>query len=356
MKTNGMNTAILPPNTYFHMHSRSLAINFPKWFYFASALLFSENSFLDNIYSNCISEASGIGKTCYGESPSSAAARYIAWILDPVSKSNQDLLAEYLVKISKALASKQFGSGIRKKKPAYDRKMLKKPEVCNKEYNTHPERYHCETIALWVKEFKSVYAVYRNKTAKSSESCDTKSSCDHTMQQNALFRRITFGILLGHLNYIEEDACDLLLHYATTDRVFQSREIKASSLKKLKCNHAGKKDIFLWIDEYNKEEAVAGACLVFSLTDIVESMSASLFETEEAGLNFICQVKMMVGKYLIRCTQRQIQLKIDEDGNLLVMDLCQRLKQWRHQGQGVLEIHKELDDLINVLRQKLSSI
>lgn len=339
-------------NLFSNVHSRALAINFPNWFYFASALLFSEKSFQDNVYSKCMLEAPKIGKAQYEESPSSAAAKYIAWILNPVSKSDHDVLADYLVKISKALASKQFGSGILEKKTAYDRKMLKKPKFCNVEYNSHPKRYDCQTIGLWLEEFRSVYKMYRNKTAQSSESCDTKSSYDHSMQQNSLLRRITLGILLGCLNYIDEDACDLLLHYATTDRVFHSRETKSSSLKKMKRYHEGKKGIIAWIDGYNKEEAVAGACLVFSLTNIVESMSASLFETEEAGSDFIFQVKMMVGKYLIKCIKRQIQLNINEDGNLLVMDLCQRLKQWRHQGQRELEIHKELDYLINVLSQK----
>lgn len=337
------------------MHIRALAINFPNWFYFASALLFSKNSFQDNIYPKCISEASNIGNMHNEESPP-AAARYIAWILNPLSKSNQDLLTNSLVKISKLLASKQFGSGIYEKKTAYDGKMLKKPKFCDKEYKNDTERYDCQIIALWLKEFKSVYTAYWNKISKSSASCDTKFSCDHSMQQNALFRRITLGILLGRLNYIDEDACELLLHYATTDRVLDSRETKTSSLKKVKCNHEGKKDVIVWIDEYNKEESVAGACLVFNLTDTVESMSATLFETEEAGLDFICQVKMKVSKYLVKCIQRQIQLKIDEDGNVLVMDLCQRLKQWRHQGRIVLEIHKELDDLINILSHKLSSL
>lgn len=342
MKTVGISTiTVLLPNTYFqmYMHSRALAINFPNWFYFASALLFSDKSFQDNIFSKCMLEPSRIGY----EGPPSAAARYIAWILNPVSRSHQDLLADFLVKISKPMAFKQFGSDSLKKTAS--NKILKKPKVCDKEYHTHPEQYDCQSIALWLKELKSVYMTYWSKTATRSMSCDTKSSCDLSMRQNTLFRRIPLGLLLGYLNSLDEGACELLLHYAATDRISLLRAIETSTSKKMKCDS----------DDYTKEEAVAGACLVFKLTDIVESMSASLFETEEAGVNFICQVKMKVGIFLTKCIKRQIQLKIYEDGNQLVIDLCERLTQWMHQGYRVLEIHKDLDDLINVLSHKLSS-
>lgn len=354
MKTIGMSTiSVLPPNTYrlMCMHSRALAINFPNWFYFASALLFSDKSFQDNIYSKFILGASKID---YEEPPSSTAARYIAWILNPVSKSHQDLLADYLVKISKPMAFKQSGSGTREKKTAIDRNILKKLKICNKEYNTHPDQYDCQTIALWLKELKSIYMMYQSKTARSSASCDTKSYREFSMQQNALFRRIPLGILLGSLNYLDVGACELLLHFATTDGIFQSREVESSSLKKMKSNHEGQKEIIELVDDYTREEAIRGVCLVFSLTEIVESMSTSLFETEEAGVNFICQMKMCVGKYLIKCIKKLIQLKIYEDQNQLVVDLCERLNQWTHQGQLVLDIDKDLDDLINVLSHKLS--
>ncbi|PON50465.1 hypothetical protein PanWU01x14_223300 [Parasponia andersonii] len=356
MKTVGISTiTVILPNTYFQMcmHSRALAINFPNWFYFASALLFSDKSFQDNIYSKSELEASKIG---HEEPPSSSAARYIAWILNPVSNSHQDLLADLLVKISKPMSFIRLVSGSHEKKTTSDRKVLKKFKICDKDYNTHSEQYDCQTVALWLKELKSVYVTYWSKTAQSFASSDTKASYDLTMQKNTLFRRIPLGILLGCLNYLDEGVCELLLHYATTDRISQSRTIESSSLEKMKCDIEGKKDIIVHIGEYTKEEAIAGACLVFSLTDTVESMYASsLFKTEEAGVNFICQVKMSIGKYLIKCIERLIQLKIYEDGNQLVVDLCERLNQWRHQGQRVLDIHKVLDDLVDVLSHNLSS-
>uniref|UniRef100_A0A803NT71 Uncharacterized protein n=1 Tax=Cannabis sativa TaxID=3483 RepID=A0A803NT71_CANSA len=163
--------------------------------------------------------------------------------------------------------------------------------------------------------------------------------------------RIPLGILLGCLNYLDEEVCELLLHYAATDRIPQSRKIEISSLKNIKSNN---EEILVRVDNYTKDEAISGASLVFSLTDIVESMSASLFETEDDGVDFICLVKIRVGKFLTKCINRLIQLKIEEDGKQLVMDLCARLKQWLHQGHRVLDINKYVDELIKVLSNNSS--
>ncbi|KAF4398639.1 hypothetical protein G4B88_013728 [Cannabis sativa] len=332
MKTPGMMAENIDHKSYW-----ALAINFPNWFYFASALLFSDKSFQDKVYSKCITDTSKIG---YEESHSSAAARYIAWILNPVSISDQDLLANLLVKISISMAFKQIDSGSCKKKTASVRKILKKPKTCSK-YNTYSEQFDCQLVALWLEEFKSLTAKY----------CDTKSSCDLSMRKNTLFRRIPLGILLGCLNYLDEEVCELLLHYAATDRIPQSRKIEISSLKNIKSNN---EEILVRVDNYTKDEAISGASLVFSLTDIVESMSASLFETEDDGVDFICLVKIRVGKFLTKCINRLIQLKIEEDGKQLVMDLCARLKQWLHQGHRVLDINKYVDELIKVLSNNSS--
>ena len=105
-----------------------------------------------------------------------------------------------------------------------------------------------------------------------------------------------------------------------------------------------------------KRDVLAGICLVFSLTDTVESISVSLFETEESGLDFIFQVKIKAGKYLIKCIKRLSQLNIDKDGDLMLRDLCNRLGRWRHQGQEILQLEKDIDDVINDLSQKLSSL
>lgn len=337
------------------LHSRALAITFLDWFYFASILLVSEKSFEDGIHSGCTLGASGIEQTHNEELPCSpAAARYIAWILNPVSKYHQDLLADHLVKMSNSWTSKQFCSGTYEKKKTSYQKILKKPKFCHV-YDTSKRKYDCQTVALWLKDFENISMMYWNETAKSSASSKTKASSKPSRQQNALLRRVPLGILLGCSDHIDEDGCELLLQYVISDRIFLSGETKSNSCEHRNLNHELRKDATR-TDEYDKTEAVAGACLVFHVTDIVENMSASLFESEDAGGEFILRVKRRTSKYLIKCIRRLIQLKVDEDGNLLVMDLCGRLKQWRYQGQEVLEIQKDLDDVISVLSHKITRL
>ena len=81
-----------------------------------------------------------------------------------------------------------------------------------------------------------------------------------------------------------------------------------------------------------------------------------MFETEESGLDFIYQVKLKAGKFLMKCIKRLSQLNIDKDGDLMLRDLCNRLGRWRHQGQEILQLEKDIDDVINDLSQKLSSL
>lgn len=329
------------------LHSRSLAINFPDWFYFASSLLFSDKSSHDSCHPACIVGASKIGKTHYKEVPSVAAARYIAWILSPVSKSHQDLLADCLIKISDSLAFKHSHD----KETFFYKKKLKKLKLCEEGHNSTRDYDH-QTVAVWLSGFNNIYTRYCNETVDRSTSCETKPSGGLSLQKNVMFRRIPLGILLGCPHHLSGDGMELLLHYATTGRIFGSREMKTSELKHVKWNSKGQKNLITWSDECNEKEVVAGASLVFSLIDIVESMS-SLFETEEAGMDFICRVKMQVSKFLIKCINRLIELKIDGK-NAVVMDLCRRLELWRHQGRVVLELQKDLDDVIHFLSQRFA--
>lgn len=341
--------------TYLQMlHTRGLAISFPDWFYFASALLFSQDNHQSKITSICTLEVSNDRKTHDEELSLISAAKYIAWILSPLSKSHQDLLADNLIKMSKSWRSKQFDPGTHEKKTTSNQKALKKPKYC--EEDTPPREYNCKTITLFINEVKYMYSSCSERTRENIYGPHNGKLSNSTQQRNTLFRRIPLGILLGCLEYIDENGCELLLHYAATDRILQSRETSTSCLNHLKWKPEGQKDALMQTDECNVEDAVAGACLLFSLTDIVERMSASLFDTEAAGIEFISQLKMKSGKYLTKCVKRLIQLKVDEDDHLLVMDLIRRLKQWRYQGQKDLEVLKDLDDIISILSHKLSSL
>ncbi|XP_004288942.1 PREDICTED: uncharacterized protein LOC101299132 [Fragaria vesca subsp. vesca] len=334
---------ILKVSAVDHKSIWSLAINFPDWFYFASALLFSEKGSHNNCHKVCLLAASKVGKTHYEELPSIAAARYIAWILSPVSKSHQNRLADCLIKHSESPAFKQS-----RDKETFYKKKLKKLKLCEEDH-TSTREYDDQSIAVWLNGFNKICTVYCCENVNSYESSERKPSGGLSLQKNVLFQRIPLGILLCCSSRLSEEGLELLLNYATTGRIFQSRETKTPGLKHIKWNSRGNKNPISWTDECNEKEVVAGAFLVFSFTDIVESMCSSLFETQEASIDFICRVKVQVGKYLIKCIKRFIQLGVDDD--VVVMDLCSRLEQWRHQGRVVLELQKDVDNVIQVLNQ-----
>lgn len=349
--------AAMKISTVDHKSSWALAINFPDWFYFASVLLFTEEALPDNFHMKFTLGTAKIGQRHDMEQPYSAAgARYIAWILSPISKSHQDLLVDSLTKISESWRPKQFGSVSHDKEAAgFGKKLKKLKSRDNKDYTLTTE-HGCQTIGLWLKEFQDICMWYQDKTVNTYSSCEEKTSYGLNLQQSVLFRRIPLGVLIGCPNNIDEEGCHTLLHFAATGRILQSIESKSTTLNHVKRSSVGSEESVRWTENFNKREAVEGACLVFSLTDTVESMSNLMFETEESGLQFIFRVKVRVCKYLINCIKRLIHFRIDEDGVLMLMDLSSRLVKWRNQGQEVSQVNKDLDDVINSLNNKLSSL
>ncbi|KAJ7979354.1 putative Acyl-CoA synthetase family member 4 [Quillaja saponaria] len=337
-----------------HKSIWALAISFPDWFYFACMLLFSGSSFQGNFYPTCRRGSATIEqehdvKKC--SATAAVAARYIAWVQCPFIKSHQDFLVDNFIRISESWTLKQFGSASQDRETIDYRKKLKKPKFADKKEHV-PVRDYCKAINLWLEEFNNIHTRCWNQNVDSSASALFESSppCALRLQQNVLFRRIPLGILLAHSNYIDDGGCELLLHYASNGKIFQTRELKSSGLN---FNSKEAEDL-RWDNKCNKEEALAGASFIFRLMDIVESMSASMSETEESGADFICSMKLRAGNYLIKCIKRLIQLKIDEDGVSMLMDLRSRLIQWRHQGKEVIQFHNDLDYTIDVLSHKIS--
>ncbi|KAJ0030730.1 hypothetical protein Pint_13389 [Pistacia integerrima] len=347
-----INLSATKVGTIDHKSIWALAISFPDWFYFASILLFSER-FQGNFHLKGSLGKPKIGQMQDVEAVSVAAARYIAWILNPIDKSKQELLVEILTKISGAWTPNQFSSGENHKEEAGYSKKIKKPKLNDsKEDYTVEKEYDCQSIGLWLKEFQSLYVQYSMVSVNNPSSHEVKGSNGLNLKQNVLFRRIPLGILVGFPSCINEDGCELLLHYAATGRIIHLGETSGVGLKHGKGIAHELEDSVLFPAKFNKREAIAGAFLVFSLTDIIESMSTSLYETDERGVDFICQVKIKAAKYLINCIKRQIQLHIDEDGVQTLIDLSSRLMRWRHQGQVVVQVDKDLDEVINALSNK----
>lgn len=298
------------------MFDRSMVINFPDWFYYASVLLFS-----DRFHFKCT-----FGPV---ETDQSAAARYIAWVLNPINESHRGLLADSLNKISRSYPLEKIDPD--KINKVIFKKKLKKPKFSNEDHQLDS----CETIRVWLKDFQEMYVKYYNRICEKPN-----TSNGFGIKRNVLFRRIPLGIVIGFCEHVDEEGCEVLLHYTATGTLFQSKFESTT-----------------WARNCNRKEAVEGACIVFNLTDVAERMADSIFESEESGVDFICWVKLRVGKYLIKCLKKLLELIIDQDdGFMMLRDLDNRLLRWKHQGKDVFMGNKDMDDAIYAMRSKLSSL
>ncbi|KAM7512978.1 hypothetical protein LguiB_011853 [Lonicera macranthoides] len=291
----------------------SMVINFPDWFCYASVLLFS-----DIFHFKC-----AFGPV---ETDQSAAARYIAWVLNPINESLQGLLADSLKKISNSYLLEKFDPN--KNSKVIFKKKLKKPKEDR-------QLDGCETIRIWLKDFQEMYIKYYNRIYEKPNTFN-----GFGIKRNVLFRRIPLGIVIGFCEHVDEEGCEVLLHYTATGTIFQS-----------KCEST------TWAINCNRKEAVEGACIVFNLTDVAERMADSIFDSEESGVDFICRIKLRVGKYLIKCLKKLLKLIIDQDDEFVMLrDLHNRLLRWKHQGKDVFMGNKDMDDANYAMRSMLSSL
>ncbi|OVA16334.1 hypothetical protein BVC80_8473g1 [Macleaya cordata] len=320
-----------------HKSTWALLMAFPVWFYFASALLFSGKNCPDMFLPRCITGAVKT-QTHDIEQNRASAARYLAWILIPCNEYHSDLLVNCLIEISISLEhccldTHNVTAGFQKK--------LMTPKDHDYKNTMAAKEYDGRAMGLWLKQFHDCHVSYWNKIANNSESAGAKAPKILSLRQNLLFRRIPLGIFIGCSN-IDEEACELLLHYAATGAIlpYDNKDLMTLSEKS---------------DE--RKEAIEGAHLVFSLFDVIEDMSDSIFETEESSHEFICRLRVKVGRFLVKCVEKLLQLNTDEDNEemLMLMDLRRRLSQWRHQGGEGFQGYKALDEIFRALNFKLSS-
>ncbi|KAD2393809.1 hypothetical protein R6Q59_013351 [Mikania micrantha] len=286
-----------------HKSAWAMAMNFPEWFYFA-ALLLCRVKFGD-------SNICGVNQDNQPltSSFSANAAWYIAWILDPVDESVCGLLAEKLENLSSTLINKHVSS--------YEHKKLNKPK---------PNACQSLGIRSWLEEMEDLKTI--------------------DIKNNVMFRRIILGVLIGCSDAIEEEGYELLLHYVATGMLLQSAESQNVGLKHKRPHHE-------FFDKCNRKELVAGACIVFNLTDVAEKISDSIIETRAVAADIVCKLKLKVIGYLLKCVKRLLLFGINENSDILIKDLHRRMLRWRHQGKDVFHGYKDLDDTINVIACKL---
>lgn len=337
-----------------HKSLWAIAMNFPDWFLFACLVLFSAPDFHGISPIKTIIHSTETDKSYDEEIPyCAAAARYIAWILNPVTESKRDLLVDYLTKLSGLWTAKQFSSG----------KCYQASQGYKEEGETELAylenrilKYDNHSTQLWLKEFQDMCVRYcRQVTGFASVAA--QASQGDCSQQSRLLRMIPLGILIGFLDSVDEVGCELFLHYAATGTILKWTETPIHGQKRKGRICEWQEESTTWSQTCTAEEAVAGVSVVFDLTDVTEKMSASLFENEESGLKFLHGMKLKVGKYLLKCVKRLLHFKADEEAKLLMYrDLSHSLARWGRQGQDLCQDYKDLDDVIEALRGASASL
>ncbi|CAI9100580.1 OLC1v1037709C2 [Oldenlandia corymbosa var. corymbosa] len=327
-----------------HYSPWSIAMNFPHWFCFATLLLFYspnvEGSFQLK-YNTGLVESDKLYKE---ELPySGSAAKFIAWIVNPATDPYQDLFVDYLVEVSALWTSKRSGTvNLGQASRVYK-------EACNLKSNSLEGITHVlfdsHKIWLWLNAFQDKY--FRcSRSASWFASSSAHTNKGEGSWTSRLVRKIPLGILFGYLSSIDQAGCELLLHYATTGTVFQLRKTQVAGLKPQGSSRAWQESLCKWSETCSIEEAISGARVVFDLTDVIQEMSISLLENEESSREFLRNVKLKVGKFLLKCVNRLLQVDDDEARHHIFGDLHRSLRHWGRQGHDVFQDFKELDDII----------
>ncbi|KAL8040353.1 hypothetical protein ABFX02_10G092400 [Erythranthe guttata] len=334
-------------STVDHKSMWSMVVNFPDWFFYASILLFCDSIPADNLGSGTFPTSVKLKSRLMHDSEvacPSGAAKFIAWFLNPMNESSQSLTVDYLVKVSDLWTLKcscpNKGTEV-KRVPKEKTSRLK---LLHNKKGITPQELDSSAVFIWLKEFEDTYIkIFKTSGVSSS------NAKGFSFHRNLFLRKVPLGILLLCPNRLNLAGCSLLLHYAATGSIVKLSDMQNSGKGKKVPNYYWQGDSLIWIEHYTKTEAIAGCRIVFDITDVAESISPSMFETEEEGVNFICQLKSKSWDYLFQCIKRLLEIKIDGDGAHMQKDLLARVMRWRHQGKDVFENNKDMDFVCNTL-------
>ena len=119
----------------------------------------------------------------------------------------------------------------------------------------------------------------------------------------------------------------MLLHYTSSGLVLESKEVQTKT-KDYACY-----DGFSSTRRgFSETWALSGAGLVFSWLDIIDDMSAAIFECEDTSHHFVSQLKTKTSPYLLKCVN--LLLNQAGQGKDFVIDLRDRLLNWTSKGQS----------------------
>ncbi|OAY82320.1 hypothetical protein ACMD2_16604 [Ananas comosus] len=320
----------------------SLAMNFPVWFYFAISLLFHgehSHDYLSKLVHNEVTT-----EETKSDKLALDAAFYISWILSPINEAQQNMLADHIFQSSRSWVRKSMAhssfegrsfSKINYKNTISHSKRLQIPK------NDDNGKLHISTefdsgsnVIPWLREFNSHRIKFCSRIRTLGEG---ESEHSANLQWNLVFSKIPLGILIMCPNFLNENGCEVLLHYAATGEAVLLKELPN---KVEKC-------------------AMEGAHLVLNLLDDIEDLSRMFFDCEDSRLTFISQFKGNTCRYLLRCVH---MLPKGEDFNYAfgvkvgdaMVDLHMRLVKWKQQGGEDFDGCEALEDVIKELNGYLS--
>ncbi|GAB2223469.1 hypothetical protein Droror1_Dr00017610 [Drosera rotundifolia] len=306
----------------------SMAIAFPDWFLFASILLFYDGSCQPNFPLKCALWTLITEQLPDLESPSSVAARYISWILSPYNKTEQRILADCLAKTSASWTRQTCLDSLYDEKESSGTKN-KRAKLQGKQKNTSLKDINGQWVEHWLKKFQDIFT----------------KSCGLSFGQHALFRRIVLGVLLVYSSLLSEDAFDVLLRYVANVNTISSHNSVFSANRSINS------------EESDRNKAIAGACLVFELTDAVKHLSNSLLMTDEQAQGFLRVIIDKSTKYFLQCIKILLQLELSNESAVITLkDIRNRLVRWKCEGVDANSNIRHLDDMIVELGDKLSSL
>ncbi|KAJ4757235.1 acyl-CoA synthetase family protein [Rhynchospora pubera] len=278
--------------------SWALVINFPNWYFFATAILFHR-------------DASGeyISKFIHGEIFSesidktkllSAVCQYIAWISYPVEKSKFTSLAKQLSLLSESCVRNVKATS-------------RRPSNITRSKNLRISKVHefeKPSLTTWLKEFQR-----------------------QCFDKNLLYNRIPLGILISSLDSLDQSESELLLHFATTGDILDPRNTST---------------VFLRNNSVSKRQAIDGARFVLNLLDSIEELSMYIFKCDDARLLYLSRLRGKTGVYLFRCVKFLLELKNLDRGNMA--ELYARLVRWKD--SGALHGCYEFESVLSGIRLK----
>uniref|UniRef100_A0A0E0PTK2 Uncharacterized protein n=1 Tax=Oryza rufipogon TaxID=4529 RepID=A0A0E0PTK2_ORYRU len=320
--------------------SWSMIVNFPLWFNFATALLFhreGSHGYLSEALSMEI-----ISESIRDVNLAHRAAMYLSWVLCPSNEDQRQILAGNILELSHSWArnNKKGPSHVHHTSTVNHRRKLRIPTVGD------TEKLHLSTnpVSSLIKEFDDRCVKFCSKTANSQVQDEELS--DLPIHFNFLHLWIPLGILLVSSSFVNDQDCDMLLHYSSTGQVLESNEVQRKTKDHI-CNDSFSASC----KGFTETWASAGASLVFRWLDLIINMSAVIFEREDICDHFVSQLKSKTNPYLLKCLYSLLEVLDEASQRDFLVDLHDRLLNWNKKGQS-FDGFEAFEDIILRMNKK----